>query len=448
MKPQLLVSSATAGSGKTLFAMGMARVLKRRGQNVQPFKCGPDFCDSQLLSIVSDADTVNLDAWLSSNTHVQYLYNKYGEQVDVCITEGAGGLFDGYRRMQGSTAETAGLLGLPVILLVNARLAGYSVAPLIYGFKNYFSGVRLAGVVFTQVASSAHYHCLREACADASVDCLGYMPFVEGFKLPPKRTAVSLANRRMLNELAEQIADQLEKTVDINRLLNRCNRNFPCQYTLPYCSDVEPELDMFPKPIMKIAVARDPAFSFIYRENISRLELLGKVSFFSPLYGYELPEADLIYFPGGYPELFARQLHRRYKMMESIAEFAESGGKVLAEGGGMVFLGRTLKSRENGTAYPMSNIFPVDFVTPSVPKIYSGYRKMTSGNLNLKGYEFRYTSVFQDKMLAGYKSVPVTNLKGVEEVSSLFRYKNVIGSYAHWYWGDKDILQLWQDNGK
>lgn len=448
MKPQLLISSATGGSGKTLFAMGMSRILMRRGLKIQTFKHGPDFFDSQMLSIATDTDSVNLDAWMSSNTHVQYLYNKYGEQADVCITEGAGALFDGYRRMQGSTAEAAGLLNLPVVLLVNARFAGYSVAPLIYGYKNFFSGVRMAGVVFTQVSSSAHYACLREACSDASVDCLGYIPYVETFKLPARRTAISLSSRRLLNDLADRIADQLEQTVDINRLLSRCNRSFPCPYTLPYHSDTEPELDIFPKRPMKIAVARDPAFNFTYRANMDKLSQLGKITHFSPLYGYELPEADLVYLPGGYPELFARQLHRRYKMMESLKEYAENGGKILAEGGGMAFLGHTLKSRESGTAYPMSDILPLDFVMPDVPKLHSGYRKANFGNLDLRGYESRYISINRCKQSPESPVGGTSNLKEKDSTQMFYRYKNVIASCAHWYWGDKDILQLWRNKSQ
>ena len=239
MKPQILISAPTAGSGKTLFAMGLMRVLKKRGLAVQPYKCGPDFIDSQYLSIAADCDSVNLDAWMASNTHVQHLYNKYGEQADICVTEGVGGLFDGYRRMQGSTAEMAGLLNLPVVLLINARIAGYSVAPLIYGFKNFYAGIHIAGVVFNQVSSPAHFSHLREACSDANVDCLGYLPNMEEFKLPAKHSVVSVANRRSLDELANAVAAQIEKTVDVNRLLNRCNRNFPCPYTLPYSSDTD-----------------------------------------------------------------------------------------------------------------------------------------------------------------------------------------------------------------
>jgi cobyrinic acid a,c-diamide synthase len=216
MKPQILISAPTASSGKTLFAMGLLRVLKKRGIKVQPYKCGPDFIDSQLLSIAADQESVNLDAWMSTHTHVQHLYNIYGEQADICLTEGTGGLFDGYRRMQGSTVEMAGLLNLPIVLLVNARMAGYSVAPLIYGFKNFYAGVRIAGVVFNQVSSPAHFAHLREACSDTGVDCLGYLPLMDGFKLPSKHTAISLANRRNIDEQAEIIAEQIEKTVDVN----------------------------------------------------------------------------------------------------------------------------------------------------------------------------------------------------------------------------------------
>lgn len=443
MKPQILVSAATAGSGKTLFTMGLLRALKNRGMKVQSYKCGPDFIDSQYLSIAADKESVNLDAWMSSSTHIQHIYNRYGEQADACITEGSAALFDGYRRMQGSSAEIAGILNLPVILLVNARMAGYSVAPLLYGYKHFYSGVHIAGVIFNQVSSPAHYAYLREACSDTGLDCLGYLPVMEEVKLSSKHNAISLANRRTLAEQASIVASQIEKSIDINRMLNRCNRNFPCQYTLPYYSDAEDDMHAFPLRKMKIAIARDPAFNFTYRENITRLSQLGEIIHFSPLYGYELPEADLIYIPGGYPELFARQLHRRRKMMESLKEYAEAGGKILAECGGLVFLGRTLKSKENGTAYPMSNILPIDFSMPSVPKLVSGYRKMSYHDTEFRGYEFHYSTISQDDTPDTCRIASTTNQKGSENMASLYRYKNVIASYTHWYWGEKDLLKLW-----
>lgn len=443
MKPQFLISSIAAGNGKTFFAMGLLRALKRRGLKVQPYKCGPDFIDAQQLSIASDCETVNLDAWMSTHTHLQHLYNKYGEQADVCITEGTSGLFDGYRRIQGSSAEISKLLNIPIILLINARNAGYSIVPIIYGFKNFYPGVQIAGIVFNQVASPNQYAFLREACSDANVDCLGYVPMIDTIKFPSRHSVLSLTSRRVLEEQADMIAEQMEKTMDINRLLNKCNRTFPCQYTLPYCSDGEPEPLTNHTRKLKIAIARDAAFSFTYRANIDRLAQIGEITHFSPLYGNELPKADMIYLPGGYPELFARQLHRRYKMLESIKEYAEKGGKIWAECGGMAFLGRTMKSRENGTAYPMCNVLPIDFTVSSLPRPIAGYRKLTYSSMNMKGYEYHYSNILKDDFSTEDNKL-ISNLKGTEKLLPIYRYKNVIASYAHWYWGDRDIMKLWE----
>ena len=444
MKPQILVSAATAGSGKTVFTMGLIRALQKRGLKIQPYKVGPEFIDSQLLSIASGNETVNLDAWMSSHTHVQYLYNKHGDKADICITEGVAALFDGYRRIQGSSAEMAKLLGLPVVLLINARMAGYSIAPLIYGFKHFCAGVRIAGVVFNQISSPAHYAHLREACADAGVDCLGALPTSDVFKLPSKHTCWTQATRQVLEEQINRMASHIEEHIDLNRLLNRCNRNFPCQYTLPYSSDVEMENPFIPTQKFRIAVAKDAAFNFTYRENISRLSQIGNITYFSPLYSYELPNADLIYLPGGYIELFARQLHRRKKMMESIKEYAENGGRILAEGGGTTYLGKTLTAREGGTAYAMCNVLPIDTVTPSGNRPKSGYRKSEFPSAEWKGYEFHYTSASEENDFTATHMPPITNLKGTENLMHWYRYKNVIASHTHWYWGDKDILKLWE----
>lgn len=444
MKPQILVSAPTANSGKTLFAMGLLRVLKKQGLNPQSYKCGPDFIDAQLMSLAADKETVNLDVWMSSHTHVQHLYNKYGEQADVCMVEGVGGLFDGYKRMQGSSAEMAKLLNLPVVLLVNARLIGYSVAPIIYGYKHFYAGVQIVGVVFNQVSSPAHYAILREACLDVGVDCLGYLPNSEEFKMTLQHNALSMTNRKNLSELADRVARQMEKTVDVSRLLNRCNRSFPCQYTLPYSSDSDWDQLLPPLRRMRIAVARDAAFNFLYKENMDGLSRIGKITYFSPLYDASLPDADLIYLPGGYPELFARQLHRRRAMKDALKNYIESGGKVLAECGGMVFLGRTLRARDNGTAYPMCDVFPIDFALSSMPNLTSGYRKMDYHGMEWKGYEYHYTSILKDDTPLSWRAAWVTNLKNTENVMPMYRYKNVIASYTHWCWGDRDILKLWQ----
>lgn len=440
MKPQFLISAIGPGSGKTIFAMGLISVLRRRGMKVQPYKCGPEITDAQLLTLSADNETINLDAWLTTSTHIQHTYNKYGEKADACIIDGNGALFDGYKRMQGSSAEIAQLLNVPVVLLINARIAGYSIASIIYGFKHFHPQVKIVGVVFNQITSSAHYTYLKEACLDAGVDCLGYLPFNAEYKLPSKHSSITLTTKRTLDTLINLVADDIEKYVNINRILVNCNRNFPCQYTLPYSSDMETEIAIPASKRIKIAIARDPAFNFIYKENIARLSLHGTVSYFSPVYGSELPEADLIYLPGGYPELFARQLHRRRKMMEALKDYAEKGGKIFAECGGMVFLGRSLTAKEGGTAYQMCDILPLEFTANS--KLNSGYRKLTYNGLELKGYEFHYSTA--NSMENSLVLAQATNLKGIQVDLPLYRYKNVIASYGHWYWGDKDLLDLWK----
>lgn len=441
MKPQFLISAVSPGSGKTIFAMGLMCALKRRGMKIQSYKCGSELTDTQLLSLSTENEAINLDTWLTTHTHVQHSYNKYGEKADVCIIEGHGALYDGYRRTQGSSAEMARLLNIPIILLVNARIAGYSIAPIIYGFKQFQPKTSIAGVIFNQITSPAHYTYLKEACSDAGVVCLGYLPWDAEFKLPSKHSSITLTTKRNIDAQTNLAADYIEKHVDIDGLLNNCNRNFPCQYTLPYSSDIETEIVIPSNQPIRIAIARDPAFNFIYKENIAKLAQKGKITYFSPVYGSELPEADFIYLPGGFPELFARQLHRRHKMMESLKEYVEKGGKVYAECGGMVFLGRSLTAKEGGTAYKMCGILPLDFTTLNY-KLNSGYRKLSYNGIELKGYEFHYSGIASNN-----ESIIVsqaTNLKGAKVDLPLYRYKNVIASYGHWYWGDKDLLDLWK----
>ena len=150
MKPQLLTGALNSGSGKTTFTMGLLRALSRRGLRVQPFKCGPDYIDTKFHGVATGRDSVNLDTWLASEDHVREVYSRYGEDADACVVEGVMGLFDGYDRMKGSSAEIAMLLGIPVLLVVNARSSAYTVAAQLHGVATFRPGLRLAGVVSTR----------------------------------------------------------------------------------------------------------------------------------------------------------------------------------------------------------------------------------------------------------------------------------------------------------
>ncbi len=351
------------------------------------------------------------------------------------------GLFDGYQKMQGSSAGIARLLNIPVVLVVSARSIGYSVAPLIYGFKHFDPAVKIAGVVFNQVSSPSHFACLRNACADAGVECLGYLPAAEELKMPSRHLGLTLTVKRSINTLIEQAAELVEKHVDLDKLLSICHRVFPCRYILPYSSETGVESFTPSVKKMKIAIARDPAFNFVYRENIDRLSVLGSITYFSPVYGSDLPDADLVYLPGGYPELFARQLHRRKKLMEALRTYAEGGGKILAECGGMMFLTRSLTARQGGTAYTMTGVLPLD-CTMVGARLHLGYRLMEYKGMEFRGYEFHYSNVVVPEAMPSVANQFTP--KGMEVSTPLYRYKNVIAGYTHLYWGETDILKLWE----
>lgn len=441
MKPQFLIGSPTSGCGKTTFMLGMLRVLQRRGMKVQPFKCGPDFIDPQYHAIACNCESVNLDAWLASRTHIQSVYNHYADPADVCIIEGNRGLYDGYNRMENSSAALSRMLNVPVILVINARAIGYAIAPVLYGMKRFNASVRIVGVVFTQVASQSHEISLREACIDVGIECLGYLPVEEDIRLPQRHQGLTLSVKRSFSKLIDRIADLVEKHVDVEKLLNLCTRIFPCPYTLPYTSEVGIDMLHRPDRRLRIAVARDPAFCFLYRENVDRLAEAGRITYFSPVYGSDLPEADYVYIPGGCPELFVRQLHRRKRLMSQLREYVEAGGRLWAEGEGMTFLSRSLTVRQGGTAYEMAGILPFDCTLVDANPS-NGYRFARCGNNTFKGYESHY-SVLASSSDIRISATSLYGLRGTETAARLFRYKNLIAGYAHWYWGENDIFSLW-----
>lgn len=220
MKKGILIGAATSNSGKTTFTMGLLRALTRRGMRVQPFKCGPDYIDTMFHHLASGSESVNLDTFMSSAEHVQQQYAKYGNEADMCVVEGVMGLFDGYDKSQGSSAEIAMLLDLPVVLVVNARSAAYSVAPLIYGFKHFNPKVRIAGVVFNMVSSDHHYSFLKDACEAAGVACLGYLQKNPDINIPGRHLGLTISAREEMESLINLAADEVERHVDLNGLVD------------------------------------------------------------------------------------------------------------------------------------------------------------------------------------------------------------------------------------
>lgn len=286
---------------------------------------------------------------MASATHVQEVYARHSQTADICITEGVMGLFDGYDNMAGSSAELAGLLHLPVILVVNARSTAYTVAAILYGFKHFRPDIQIAGAVFNFVGSESHYTYLQQACRDAGVEALGYLPKCKGIEIPSRHLGLNIDSEFCFDEFADRIACQVEQTVGIDRLLDICSCATAPSSCLPgetnsHASD------------MRIAIACDEAFNFIYPENLRVLEQKGKLTFFSPLYDSELPVSDLVYLPGGYPEFYLSRLSENRTMRQSILNYCQNGGHLFAECGGMMYLGEYITDTD-GHSYPMVRFF-------------------------------------------------------------------------------------------
>ncbi len=176
MKTAFLIAAPTSGSGKTTIARGLMALLTKKGMKVQPFKCGPDYIDTKFHEAVCGRPSVNLDTFMATPTHVCELFEHYGADAEVCVVEGMMGLFDGYDRERGSSYEIACVLDIPVVLVVDAKSAAYSMAALLSGFIHFRTGVRFAGVIFNKVGSERHFQMLKQVCDDVNITCLGYLP--------------------------------------------------------------------------------------------------------------------------------------------------------------------------------------------------------------------------------------------------------------------------------
>ena len=203
MKHSFLISAPTSGSGKTTIARGLMALLVKKGMKVQPFKCGPDYIDIKFHAAVYGRPSINLDTFMASREHVKELFVHYGADADVCIVEGMMGFFDGYDRDKGSSAEIASVLNVPVVLVVDAKSAAYSMAALLHGFLHFtptfsqlstpncqlstpncqlstlncqLSTPHIAGVIFNKVGSERHREMLQQVCDDLQVECFGFLP--------------------------------------------------------------------------------------------------------------------------------------------------------------------------------------------------------------------------------------------------------------------------------
>ena len=454
--PQFLIAAPTSGSGKTTVSRGLMALFVKKGLKVQPFKCGPDYIDTKYHEVVCGRLSINLDTFMASQEHVSSLYARYSADADVAVVEGMMGMYDGYDRDRGSSAEVARLLGIPVVLVVDAKSAAYSMAPLLSGFNNFRPDIRIAGVIFNRVGSLRHYRMLQEVCEDLNVTCLGYLPKQKELEQESRHLGLDFSRSKETEGL-DMLAGLLEEHVDWELLLSTTGRPLPT-------AAVEEKPVLSEPGKLHISVARnEESFSFLYAEHLDILRRMGTVTFFNPEQDRAIPqETDLLYLPGGYPENRLEELAGARLARESIRSYIEAGGRTLAECGGMIYLSQSVLSdgdTDGGSAgscvgnigNEMVGVLPFSITNERKRrKLTLGYRQFNYNGWRLKGHEFHYTQFAvpeADGKEGGACSLPpsiaqVYNAKGGKVTTPVFRYKNLIASYTHLYWGEVDVMAL------
>jgi cobyrinic acid a,c-diamide synthase len=395
--PGILIAAPASGSGKTTITLALVRALRGRGLEVAAFKVGPDYLDPMLLARAAGRPAANLDSWAMRIDTLAGLADQVAKDVDVVIGEGVMGLFDGAADGQGSTADLASLLDLPVILVVDARGMAASAAALVEGFTRHRDDVEIAGVIFNHVASEEHAALLRRACDDRFAQpVLACLPTAPELALPARHLGlVQAAEVPELEGFLARAADLVGGRADLDRLL-RLARPFGLGLYGPP-----------PRPLrplgQRIAVADDLAFAFAYRAVIDGWRVAGaEVLPFSPL-ADESPDAgaDAVYLPGGYPELHAGRLAGNARFLDGLRAAAARSAFVYGECGGFMALGRRLIDRA-GAAHAMADLLPV-VTSFAEPRRQLGYRRLRLleatplGQLgtSFRGHEFHYASLVE-----------------------------------------------------
>lgn len=432
-----MIAAPTSGAGKTTLAIGLMALLSRKGFKVQPFKCGPDYIDTKFHKAVCNRPSVNLDLFMASNCHVREIYKRYSADADVCLVEGMMGLYDGYKLSKGSPADIAQTLDVPVVMVVDGSHAGFSIAPMLYGFKSFSDRIRIVGVIYNKVASERHATMLREAAKEVDLECLGCLPRQKDVANGERYLGLDFSHKID----AERVADMVEKNVDWQRLLEITKPNGCKTMSAGITGNVDssPAIPIVSEQTLeqgwqkKIMIARNSeSFSFLYQEHIDILKSQGEVEFFDPEEDVRLPEdTTMLYLPGGYPEKHLSALEKAERCRKSIKEYAEHGGRIIAECGGMMYLCRSIIGDEGETE--MCGVLPYSITArKSDRKLSLGYRRVVINGKEYRGHEFHYTQFLPPLPPS---AAAVYDARGNEVVSPVIRQGNVIASYTHLYWG-------------
>ncbi len=429
MTPGLLIAAPASGTGKTTVMLGLLRALRDDGLAVQSFKSGPDYIDPAFHRAASGRASFNLDSWSMTATMLDTLVTK-ADDADFALAEGSMGLFDSVAKPgatgNGASADIARRMGWPVVLVIDVSGQAQSAAATALGFSRYDPSVPIAGVILNRVASARHEGLARAGMDAIGIRVFGALPRRGDLKLPERHLGlVQAAEHPDLDARIDEYAEFLRAHVDIPAL--RAAASASAQPTTAQ-NWVRP-------PAQRIALAQDAAFSFTYAHVLEGWRKAGaEIMPFSPL-ADEAPatRADLVWLPGGYPELHAGRLADASRCLTGLVNHARTR-PIHGECGGYMALGQGLIDAD-GTRHRMAGLLGL-VTSYAQRKMHLGYRRATlqapmggfAAGATLTGHEFHYSTIIDQP------DAPLANVTDAEgnPVPETGSYRgHVTGSFFH-----------------
>ena len=354
---KLLITAAASGSGKTAVTCALLAALQKRGKKVCAFKCGPDYIDPMFHRSILGVESHNLDLFLSTEEAVRNLFETYSAGKDAAIVEGVMGYYDGLGGVtdRASAYHVADTLHLPVLLVLRPKGTSLTLAAQVKGLCGFRAPHHIAGILMNDCSPMLYQSLAPMLEKETGLSVFGYLPHMEEAAFESRHlglyTAAEIDN---LTARIEKLAEQMEKSVDLEKLL------YVCQFEE---NILENRAEEKRESYVRLAVAKDEAFCFLYEETLDILQKAGvEIVYFSPLHDNCLPKnIDGLYLPGGYPELYAKGLSENEVMRNTIRTAVENGLPTVAECGGFLYLCQTLQDAE-GVFQRMAGVLSVNGV--------------------------------------------------------------------------------------
>ncbi|WP_233433485.1 cobyrinate a,c-diamide synthase [Lysobacter soli] len=410
--PALLVSAPASGQGKTSVTAALARWHTRQGRRVRVFKTGPDFLDPMILERASGAPAYQLDLWMNGEADVRARLHAAAGEADLILVEGVMGLFDG----APSSADLAQAFGLPVLAVIDGSAMAQTFGALATGLARYRDGLVVHGIAANRVGSAHHARLLRESLP-ADLHWLGALPRDPVLALPERHLGlVSAGELHDIDARLDALADAWEQ---------HATTALP-----PRVAFDSNEALRVPKSLqgVRIAIARDAAFCFLYPANLDLLREAGAdLRFFSPLAGDALPECDAAWLPGGYPELHLHALSQRIDLHVALRAHRAAGKPLVAECGGLLFALDSLADRDGNRA-PMAGL--LRGTAAMQPRLAAlGLQSVVLPEGTLRGHTFHYAKATVDAAPIAF----ATNPNKGPSAEAVYREGRMTASFVHFY---------------